>query len=426
MTTETVRKRPSPIFRWATLLFVSLAMFGNYYIYDSIAPIADMLKSELGFNDINIGQMYTAYSIAAVLVLLFGGFVIDRFGTKISIFIFGAICSVAAFITAISPDLTVMLTGRVLLGIGAEPLIVAITAALAKWFRGKELGFAFGISLTIGRLGSFAADWSPTWGGSYYGNWQDPLYLCAIIGLTCFVGGSIYYFMEGYAVKRYTLGEASATDKFVIKDMFRFDKSFWYIVILCVTFYSAIFPFRSFAIKFYMEFHGVDRELAGQLNSILIFASMVAMPLFGLLADKIGKRALMMMIGSVAILPVYLMLVYSGISLYIPIALMGLAFSLIPAIMWPSVAYLVEESRLGTAYSLMTLIQQIGVALFNVLLGWANDTWQASADNPGGYKAGMWILSILGIVGFVFAYLLRKNETGPDNHGLEYPKGSEE
>ena len=423
MTTETIKERPSPIIRWAALLFVSLAMFGNYYIYDSIAPIADMLKSELGFNDINIGQMYTAYSIAAVLVLLFGGIVIDRFGTKISILIFGTICTIAAFVTAVSPDLTVMLSGRVLLGIGAEPLIVAITAALAKWFKGKELGFAFGINLTIGRLGSFAADWSPTWGDSYYSNWQDPLYLSTIIGLTCVVGGFTYYFMEGYAVKRYTLGEAGETDKFAIKDMFKFDKSFWYIVILCVTFYSAIFPFRSFAIKFYMEFHGADREMAGQLNSVLIFASMVAMPLFGLLADKIGKRALMMMIGSVAILPVYLMLVYSGVSLYIPLALMGLAFSLIPAIMWPSVAYLVEESRLGTAYSLMTLIQQIGVALFNVLLGWANDTWQASADNPGGYEAGMWILSILGIIGFVFAYLLRKNETGPDNHGLEYPKG---
>lgn len=423
MTSPAIKERPSPIFRWITLIFVSLAMFGNYYIYDSIAPIADMLKSQLGFNDINIGQMYTAYSIAAVLVLLFGGIVIDKFGTRISILIFGTICSIAAFVTALSPDLTVMLTGRVLLGIGAEPLIVAVTAALAKWFKGKELGFAFGINLTIGRLGSFAADWSPTWGGNYYGNWQNPLYLASILGLTCVVGGVTYYFMEGYALKRYQLGEAGETDKFVLKDMFKFDKSFWYIVILCVTFYSAIFPFRSFAIKFYMEFHGVDREMAGQLNSALIFASMVAMPLFGLLADKIGKRALLMMIGSAAILPVYLMLVYSNIPIYIPIILMGLAFSLIPAIMWPSVAYLVEERRLGTAYSLMTLIQQIGVALFNVLLGWANDTWQASAANPGGYEAGMWLLSILGIVGFIFSYLLRKNETGPSGHGLEYPRG---
>jgi len=426
MNTEAIKERPSPLFRWATLLFVSLAMFGNYYIYDSIAPIADMLKSQLGFNDVNIGQMYTAYSIAAVLVLLFGGIIIDRFGTRISILLFGSICTISAFVTALSPDLTVMLSGRVLLGIGAEPLIVAVTAALAKWFKGKELGFAFGINLTIARLGSFAADWSPTWGGSYYSNWQDPLYLASILGLTCFLGGFTYYFMERHAMRRYTLGEAGETDKFVFRDLFKFDKSYWYIVILCVTFYSAIFPFRSFAIKFYMEFHGADRELAGQLNSALIFASMIATPLFGLLADKIGKRALMMMIGSAAIMPVYLLLVYSGVPVFIPVALMGIAFSLIPAIMWPSVAYLVEERRLGTAYALMTLIQQIGVAVFNVLLGWANDTWQASADNPGGYEAGMWILSVLGIIGFVFAFLLRKNETGPNNHGLEYPRGGTE
>ena len=426
MTTETIKERPSPLFRWITLVFVSLAMFGNYYIYDSIAPIADMLKSELGFVDVNIGQMYTVYSIAAVLVLLFGGIIIDRFGTRISILMFGSICTISAFVTAVSPDLTVMLAGRVLLGIGAEPLIVAVTAALAKWFKGKELGFAFGINLTIARLGSFSADWSPTWGSSYYSNWQDPLYLATMIGLTCFVGGFIYYFMERHAVKRYTLGDAGETDKFVFKDLFRFDRSYWYIVILCVTFYSAIFPFRSFAIKFYMEFHGAERDLAGQLNSALIFASMIATPLFGLLADKIGKRALMMMIGSLAILPVYLLLVYSGVPIYIPVALMGIAFSLIPAIMWPSVAYLVDVSRLGTAYALMTLIQQIGVALFNLLLGWANDTWQASAENPSGYEAGMWILSVLGIVGFVFAYLLRKHETGPQKHGLEDPRGSTE
>ena len=146
---------------------------------------------------------------------------------------------------------------------------------------------------------------------------------------------------------------------------------------------------------------------------------MIATPLFGLLADKIGKRASMMMFGSILILPVYLLMVYSGISLYVPIIMLGLAFSLIPAIMWPSVAYLVEQKRLGTAYALMTLIQQMGVFAFNYFLGWANDSSGASAENPEGYALGMWILSILGIIGVVFAYLLRKEEKGPNGHGLE-------
>jgi len=419
MTDNVSRQQPSPIYRWTVLIFVSLAMFGNYYIYDSIAPIADMLKSELSFSDVNIGSLYSIYSFAAVFILIISGPIIDRLGVKISIMVFATICSIAALITSLSSELYVMLGSRLLLGIGAEPLIVAITTALAKWFKGKELGFAFGINLTIARLGSFAADWSPTWGSSYYSNWNEPLYIAFIIGLTCVVGGGIYWLMESFAEKRYVLGEASETDKFVFADLFKFDKSFWYIVILCVTFYSAVFPFRTFAIKFYQEAHGASRELAGQLNSALIFASMIATPFFGLLADKIGKRATMMMIGSIMILPVYLMLVYSGMSLYVPIIMLGIAFSLIPAIMWPSVAYLVQQNRLGTAYSIMTLIQQIGVFAFNYLLGWSNDISEASASNPGGYEMGMWILSILGIIGLVFAYLLRKEELGPNGHGLE-------
>jgi MFS family permease len=110
---------------------------------------------------------------------------------------------------------------------------------------------------------------------------------------------------------------------------------------------------------------------------------------------------------------------YGDFSLYIPIAMMGIAFSLIPAVMWPSVAYIVEEKRLGTAYALMTLIQQIGLAGFNWMIGVANDYSAASAQNPEGYALGMWIFSGLGFFGLLFAYLLRKVETGPSGHGLE-------
>ncbi len=413
------KPEPGPSFRWIVLVIISLAMFGNYYVYDSIAPIADMLKSDLGFSDENIGQMYSVYSIAAVIVLLLGGIIIDKYGTKKSTLFFGTICSMAAVLTWATDDINIMLSGRVLLGIGAEPLIVAITTALAKWFKGKELSFAFGINLTIARLGSVAADNSPSWGSSFYTNWQDPLFLAVIIGLTCVIGGVLYWAMESYAEKKYHLGEASETDKFVIKDLFGFSRSFWLIVALCVTFYSAIFPFRSFAIKFFIEAHGSSREFAGFLNSVLPLSAMIATPLFGLLVDKIGKRSLLMMIGSLLLLPVYLMMVYTDINLYVPIILMGISFSLIPAIMWPSVAYIVDSKRLGTAYALMGLIQQVGVAGFNWMIGAANDYSGASAANPAGYEMGMWIFSILGILGFFFAFMLRRTEKGPKGHGLE-------
>ena len=225
--------------------------------------------------------------------------------------------------------------------------------------------------------------------------------------------------LEHRGEKIFVLGKGGSTDKLNVKDFFKFNKSFWYITLLCVTFYSAIFPFRAFAIKFFMESHNVTREVAGGLISWLPLAAMIATPLIGLLVDYIGKRALLMTFGSILLLPVYLIMGYTQISLYFPVIMMGVAFSLIPAVMWPAVAYIVEEKRLGSAYALMTLIQQIGMALFPILVGAANDFEGASATNPAGYHLGMWIFSILGILGLIFAYLLRKSETGPGGHGLE-------
>jgi MFS family permease len=138
-----------------------------------------------------------------------------------------------------------------------------------------------------------------------------------------------------------------------------------------------------------------------------------------LVADKIGKRALLMMGGSVLLIPVYLIMAYTHITLYLPMAMMGVAFALIPAVMWPSVAYIVDQKKLGTAYGLMTMIQNIGLFGFNLLIGKENDLAGASAANPAGYIPGMWTFSILGLLGVMFAYLLRRRETGPHGHGLE-------
>src|ERR1700739_2616740 len=125
------------------------------------------------------------------------------------------------------------------------------------------------------------------------------------------------------------------------------------------------------------------------------------------------------MLGSVLRIAVYLMVAYSSVSLYVPVSMMGIFFSLIPAVMWPAVAYIVDQSRLGTAYALMTLIQQVGFFLLNLLIGKANDYSHAGIDNPGGYALGMWIFSILGFIGMALSILLRIRETGPHGHGLE-------
>jgi MFS family permease len=413
------RPEPSKAYRWLVLFFVSLTMFGNYYLYDSIAPVADLLKSQLGFTDQMIGRLYSIYSYAAVATLLLGGIIIDRLGTKKAITLFGALCTIAGLLT-VSSNFHIMLIGRFILGIGAESLIAAVTTAIAKWFKGKEIGFAFGVNLTIARLGSLATDYSPTVARSLYSNWRDPLWLAVVIGAFCTVGAITYWILEARAERQYVIGEAARTDKLVWRDLFSFDRSFWYITGLCLTFYAAIFPFRAFAIKFFQEGHGMQRDVAGRLNGILPLAAMIATPLFGLLVDKVGKRALFMAIGSLIIVPAYLLMMPSlHVHPYVSIALIGISFSLIPAVMWPSVAYLVEENRLGTAYALMGLIQQLGVAAINEGIGWSNDHFGASAANPAGYNGMLYLVSALGFLGLFFSFMLWKTESGPKAHGLE-------
>ena len=427
------RTEPTAVYRWVVLLFLSLAMFGNYYIYDAINPLVDIFAKQLGFSDENIGWLNSSYSVAAVLTLLIGGIIIDKIGTKKSMTVFAFICLVGALLTAWRGSFTTMVIGRAILGLGAESLIVAVTTALAKWFKGKELSFAFGINLTIARLASVAADNSPTWAGSVFypegsagpASWQGPLMLAVGAGVLGVAAAVAYWGMEKTAEKRFTLGKAGEVDRLETKQIFRFSKSYWFIVGLCITFYSAIFPFRTFAIKFFMDTHfgGVAEDLArgsaGFFNSLLPMSAMIATPLFGLLVDKVGKRALFMMVGSILLMPVYLIMAYTDITLWVPVSMMGIAFSLIPAVMWPSVAYIVDQRRLGTAYALMTLIQQVGFFALNLMIGMANDSSGAGAQNPGGYALGMWLFSILGFVGLAFAFLLRKSETGPGAHGLE-------
>lgn len=416
---SSLKPPPPPPYRWIVLVVISLAMFGNYYVYDAVSPIADLLKEQLGFSDSNIGLLNAIYSFPNIVMVLIGGIIIDRIGVKKATLLFGVLCFVGAVVTVVSGSLTMMATGRLIFGLGAESLIVSVTTAIAKWFKGKELSFAFGVNLTIARLGSFLALNSPTWARPAFENWQWPLLISVAFGTLCIIGPIIYWLMENRAEKAYHLGEVEETEKVVFSDLFRFPRSYVYVVLLCVTFYSAIFPFQTFAVKFFIEAHGTTREFGGFLSSMITLFAMIFTPIFGYMVDRVGKRALFMMWGSLLLVPVYLMMAYTTVDLRVPMAMMGIAFSLVPAVMWPAVAYLVDESRLGTAYGLMTMIQNIGLFGFNLLIGWANDSAGASVGNPGGYALGMWIFSTLGVLGFFFAWLLRRRETGPDAHGLE-------
>jgi len=415
---ELGRPEPSRLYRWIVLIVLSLAMFGSYYAYDALSPLADVLKAQLHFTDENLGFLQAIYSFPNIFTVVIGGLIIDRLGLRKSLMIFGLLSLLGPAITASSGALPIMAAGRLIFGMGAESLNVAVTAALARWFKGKELSFAFGLNLTICRLGSFAALNSPTWARAAYANWRYPFLIALALSVFCVVGAIIYWLMEVHAERNYHLGDAS-TDKVVLADLFKFGLSYWYIVALCVTFYSAIFPFQTFAVKFFIEAHGTSREFGGFLSSMLTLFAMIATPIFGFWADRVGKRALLMMLGSLLLIPVYLLMAYSQVNLYIPMAMMGVAFSLIPAVMWPSVAYIVDQSKLGTAYGLMTMIQNIGLFGFNILIGWENTHSHADAANPSGYHLMMWTFSVLGFLGMFLAFLLHEREVGPHGHGLE-------
>ena len=458
------RPEPSKLYRWLVLIFVSLAQFGNYYIYDSINPLERIFHDQLGFSASMFGWLNASYSIAAVATLLLGGIIIDRVGIRQALLLFSALCLLGAMLTAWEGKFGTMVAGRTLLGLGAESQIITVVTALARWFKGKELSFAFGINLTIARLASIAADNSPTWaqwaffpnGTSADPSWHRPLILAAVVGSSCMIGAIVYWLMEGYAESHYSLGKSGEPDKLSFAEGLKFNPSYWYVVALCFTFYCGIFPFRTFAIDLFISkiLAGIGaaasnfadfaaaQQAAGFLNSFLPLSAMIATPLFGLLADKIGRRATFMALGSLLMMPVYLMIAYAHVShlihlsffiplvgktvtltlapsLMLPVGMLGIAFSLIPAVMWPSVAYIVSEHRLGTAYALMSLIQQVGFAVFNWAIGKANEISGASPTNPQGYTLGMWIFSILGFLGLTFAFLLRHRELGPHGHELE-------
>ncbi len=438
---ENTRPEPSRLYRWIVLLFVSMAMGSGHYIYDSINPLERIFIQRLGFSATQFGWLNAAYSVSAILTLLIGGLVIDRIGTKKAITAFAVICLLGAALTAAQGSPGMMIAGRTVLGLGGESLIVAATTVLAKWFKGKELSFAFGIKITISRMASVAADNSPTWASKvFYPNgpsgqpsWQGPLLLAVGAGVLAVFCSGIYWMLENRAQGRYEPAKSSSSENLDFGQILRFNRSYWFVVGLCLTFYSAIFPFRTFAIDFLtnriLTDHGgigaseamrvLAHQRAGMFNSLLPLSAMVATPLIGLLSDRVGKRAFFMMFASILLMPVYLLMGYTNISLLLPLCMMGIAFSVIPAVMWPSVAYIVDPKRLGTAYALMTLIEQVGFFVMNLLIGKANDYGHAGLGNLEGYRLGMLIFSVLGFVGLAFAILLRIRETGPHGHGLE-------
>ena len=416
----------SPATKWWALIFASVMIFGNYYVYDAIAPLAEKLSSELGYSDTQIGSLNAIYSLPNIFLVFVGGILVDKFGAgRVSLWT-ALICFSGAVLCASSGDYTSMLLGRLLFGIGAETMLVAMTVIIGIRFGGHVVAFAMGLNLSLGRMGSYAADLSPVWAGPLYdGGWQPPLMLAAAMAGTSVIGAAGCWWLDRFrpALVSEAVAEVPVAHKLHWKDVFGFDRSFWYITILCVLFYSVIFPFRStFAIKYFQHAHDQTLESAALLNSYVFLAAIFLTPTFGWLADRYGQRGKLMMFGSLLLPFSFVGLMSEDWGLWITTALLGVSFSLVPAVMWPAVTKLVHPQQLGAAYGLMFMLQAVGMAGANIIAGMLNDMSQASATNPEGYTSMIVFFALLSASALFFAVALWKRETGPHGHGLEVPR----
>ena len=410
---------PSRAWRWIILAAIAIACYGGYYAFDYIGPLAPLLSRQLHFSNTDIGLLQAVYSLPNIVAMLVCGVMIDRLGTRKSLSIFGVLIFIGLVITALSPRLGIMAAGRLLVGSGGEALALAANVGVARWFWHDGLSLAFGLRASAARLGSLSAQVSPAWAPRAYLYWRWPLLLGVGFGGFCLLGAALYWVLDARGERRFTLGHTARTTKIPLGEVFRFNRSFWLIAALCVTFYGCIFPFETFGQKFLIE----SRHLSPQAASLLVgmepFFSLVGMPIFGLLVDRYAHRSLVMMCGSLLIVPVFLMLGYTDIPPAIPMAMMGVAFALVPAVMWPALVYVVDTSRLGLANGMLDTVQQIGLVVINLLIGWANDHWLASATNAAGYRPGMWMFTAIAVLAVLCGFALWRVETGPRAHGLE-------
>lgn len=391
---------------WIVLALVSVANFGNFYVYDSIGPVADLLQRMRGFSDTQIGLLNAVYSLPNIVLLLVGGLMVDRLGVGRMFAWTAGICFVGAVVTALGTGFDGMVTGRLLFGIGAETFNICALAAIIRYAPARHPAFAIGASLAIGRAGAFSVDMSPTWfAGAYAGGWQPPMLIAAFFAGVSLVGALAYWWIERGDAR--VAPPAPEAPRFVWRDVWRFGPAYWYLVALCALWYAATFAFRStFSIKYFQHAHGLDLADAGAINAWVFLAALVTTPIFGWACDRMRRYAPLLALGAVLLPVAFLVLTYSEHALWLGSALLGVSFSVVPAVMWPLSARVVPIARYGTALGLMWVVQNAGIAGANLVAGQLNDQFAAGPANPAGYTPMMLFFVACGLAGSVFALLL--------------------
>ena len=432
--------------RWGALVIVAFTMMAAYYVNDVVAPLKTMLETDLAWSSTDFGFFTGGYSFLNVffLMLIWGGLILDRFGIRFTgklatiLMVGGTALEYYAMTGLAGADATlfgineifgyktgvfVAFAGYSIFGVGAEVAGITVSKIIAKWFKGKELATAMGVQVALARIGSqagyaVAIPLTRAFGIS------TPV----LLGLVLLLGGMIAFFifavmdkkldkqMEAAAI---AAGTEDEEEKFSFKDVknILFNPGFWLIALLCVLFYSCVFPFQKFASELMIIKYGINENVAGTFAGLPALGALILTPVFGGFIDKRGKSASIMLLGSAMLICVHFIYAIPDINYWlVAIVLMiilGIAFSLVPSAMWPAVAKIFPVSQLGTAYALIFFIQNIGLWGIPTLIGWVLDAYCISGKKPDGtnmydYTVPMCIFTGIACLSLIVALLLKK------------------
>ncbi|MBW2260950.1 MAG: MFS transporter [Deltaproteobacteria bacterium] len=453
--------RDIALVRWSVLVLISGLMLGMYWFYDFFSSIKPLMVDDLKmFTNTQYGQIISATTWANMFgVIILGGMFLDRFGIRKAVVVFGALVALGAIVTALGASnylttndatkVTLMTIGRIIFGSGVEICCVVVSKTVVKWFKKHKLATAMAINVDFGRVGSamaigFSVDIAA-------GEPFRAAGFAAGLVVAGFVLFLFYLLLDMKLDKQVQEStEAGEDEKFKLRDLLDLvkNRSFLFIALLCVAFYSAVFPFMQYAPDLLVNKFGFTTELpdltgvgfggtvkawltnGSKVASLIPWGSIIFTPLFGYFIDKKGKAASVMILGSVLLIFAHLSLsVFDNVYLgYAGLFSLGIAFSLVPAAMWPSVARIVPERQLGTAYAAMFTIQNWGLGLFfwgiGLVLDLVNkDKLEAIGKGEAVYDYTIPILMLvgLGVVSIFLAFALKYYDK-KQGFGLENPK----
>ena len=455
---EFVQKKmsDSPLLRWSVLALVAFTMLCGYFLTDVMSPLKPMLEKELLWDSLDYGIFTSAYGWFNVflLMLIFGGIILDKMGVRFTgmgaclLMVFG--CWLKYYAISFLPVDSGMFLGMkfqvflaalgfAIFGVGVEIAGITVSKIIVKWFKGKEMALAMGLEMATARIGTMLAMAVTVPIATYFGitmadgtfkpNIPAPILLCLI--MLCI--GTIAFFIYTFIDKKLDASleeEGEVEEPFRAKDIFSImgNKGFWLIALLCVLFYSAVFPFLKYATDLMIQKYHVDPSLAGTIPSLLPLGTLFLTPFFGNLYDRIGKGATLMIIGSVLLISVHVLFALPLLNVWwfatLVMILLGIAFSLVPSAMWPSVPKIIPENQLGTAYALIFWVQNWGLMGVPLLIGWILNSYCKGQVVDGiqtyDYTLPMVIFSAFGVLALVVALML-KAENKKKGYGLEEP-----